>query len=335
MERKVLMSLIVMSCLGLFSWNTAQGAGPSETKISAISAPFGTGSYVLSAALEDISKKHHPSLRVTHSESPGLVFNIKKLEKEPELRKSMIITSTPGVCWLAQNGVEPFDKKYPTPVLIANYNLISVWLASLNPEIKNGEGLTGKRVGLGRVPQISWSIEPEWVIRHGWGNRDKMKIQYIGMKEAIDALLDGLVDAAVVGVYFDPIHWKVSPSPQTLELMASGRKVNHISWGEEAIRKTVAKGIPIVPVTIPAKAVQGMSQDLAGFSDNVAWCVAREFPEEIAYELTRMVITHCAKFAEYSDLGKLMSPKALPFGWSPERIHPGAMRAYREAGILK
>ena len=30
-----------------------------------------------------------------------------------------------------------------------------------------------------------------------------------------------------------------------------------------------------------------------------------------------------------------MSPKSLAFGWDPKRIHPGALRAYREAGILK
>ena len=56
-----------------------------------ISAPFGTMTYVLGSALEDISKKEHPWLRFNHSESPGYVYNMKKIGKEPEARKNLII----------------------------------------------------------------------------------------------------------------------------------------------------------------------------------------------------------------------------------------------------
>ena len=104
----------------------AQTADRQEVSLSLISAPFGTGSYVLGSALEEISKKNHPWLRIVHSESPGFVFNIKKLDKEPELKKSMIVGSSSGVSGLAAIGEKPFDQKYPPLKVIANYNLTAV-----------------------------------------------------------------------------------------------------------------------------------------------------------------------------------------------------------------
>ena len=110
----------------------------------------------------------------------------------------------------------------------------------------------GKKIALGRGTQILWAIEPEWLIRIGWGLKDKIDIQYVGTDPAKTALLDGLVDAAVVGGYADPIGGKFSASPQTIELIATGKKLSHIPWGEDAVSKVIAQGIPIAPVTIPA-----------------------------------------------------------------------------------
>ena len=50
--------------------------------------------------------------------------------------------------------------------------------------------------------------------------------------------------------------------------------------------------------------------------------------------MTKLIIRNISKFGEVSDLGKLMSPKGMVFGWEPEKIHPGALKAYKEAGVL-
>lgn len=326
---------MAMALLVSLSIGFAQGADRPITTISLISAPFGTGSYVVSAALEDISKKYHPWLRISHSESPGFVFNIKKLDKEPVLKKDMIIGSGEVVDWLSQSGLAPFDKKYPPVRLLANYNLVSCWLVTLNPKIKTGKDLVGKKIALGRTTQVNWAIEPDWVIRYGWEIKDKVQVQYVGVKEAATALMDGLVDAAIAGGYFDPMNMRLSLSPQTLELLASGREVYHIPWGEDAVKKTIAKGMPIIPVTIPVGAIDKLKEPLPILTDTAAWCADPQLPEDIAYEIVKLIIKNCSKFGEYGDIGKLMSPKALPFGWSPEKIHPGALKAYKEFNLVK
>ncbi|MCD6673205.1 MAG: TAXI family TRAP transporter solute-binding subunit [Burkholderiaceae bacterium] len=317
-------------------FGTAHAADHPPVDIGHISAPFGTGSYVLGSALEEISKKKHPWLRITHAESPGFVFNIRRLDKEPELKKTMIIGSGSGVSGLAVAGEKPFDKKYPPLKLIANYNLTAVWLATLDPNIKSVKDLAGRKIALGRAPQINWTVQPEWTLRYGWDlPKGKVDIQYVGPKEAIDALLDGTADAAVVGGYFDPLTNKLELSPQTVEFLASGRKVTHLQWGTDAVKKTIEHGMNMVPITIPANTIDGVSQPLEVFADTAAWMVAPEFPEDIAYEVTKMIIENIKVFGEVHALGKLMSPQAMAYGWETKDIHPGALRAYREAGVIK
>ena len=68
------------------------------------------------------------------------------------------------------------------------------------------------------------------------------------------------------------------------------------------------------------------------FVDNNVWVASANFPHVYAHEIIKMVID---KFAGFHALGKLMSPGALAFGWPQEDIHPGALRAYKEAGIIK
>ena len=332
---RTLTGLLAMAILMFALGGLVQGGERPVTTIYHISAPFGTSAYVLGSALEDVSKKHHPWLRVSHSETPGLVYNIKKLDTDPQLKKNTFIGVTRGSDWLAQRGLKPFDKNYPGAKLIANYNLGATWLATLNPKIKSGKDLVGKRIGLGRTAQVIWGCEAEWLIRLGWGIIDKAKVQYVGESEAPKALIDGLVYAAIIGGYIDPIVWQFIPGPPTLEFMASGRTVYHIPWGEEAVKKTIAGGIKVVPMTLPPNTIAGQKESLEVFADPIAWVAYPEFPEDIAYEITKLIISRVSAFKDYHALGKLMSPQGLPFGWDREAIHPGSLKAYKEAGILK
>ena len=336
MKRKMLSIGIAAVALAFGSYGLpATAADRAPVTVNLIAAPFGTGSYVISSALEQISKKH-PWLRIVSSESPGFVYNYKKLANEPELQKTTIMGSGSAVAALAQRGEKPFDKKYPPIKLLANYNLVAVWLATLDQNIKTVNDLQGKKVALGQAPQINWAVEPKAVINVGYGiPLDRINIQYAGVKGAVAALLDGTVDAAVVGGYLDPEKGQVALSPQTMEFVASGRKIRHLGWTADAVKKTAATGIPISPFTLPAKSFDGLNEALPILVDNAAWVASPNFPEDLAYEITKLIIDNVDKFADFTAIGKLMSRGALRFGWAPQDIHPGALRAYKEAGILK
>lgn len=315
-------------------WLSAPQVMAAEN-ISLLAGPFGTGSYALGNAMEQISKKANANIQIVASESPGLVYNVRKLGKEPELKSSTITPYTTGLGYLAVNGKKPFKSKHPEAKLIANYLLGSVWLATFDPDIKTVNDLVGKRIALGRPPQILWTVEPELILKHGWGLHDKIKIERLGTKPAAQALLDGKVDAAIIGGYADLASGSFKPSPQTAELMAAGRTLYHIPWGKPAVQKTIDAGVGVNQLSIPKGAVTGIEAPLEGFFDAIAWVAYPELSDDNAYKITKMIIDHVDEFKEYHALGKLMSPKALAYGWQPQNIHRGALRAYREAGLVK
>jgi hypothetical protein len=303
--------------------------------VNLLTGPFSTGSYVLGSALEQISKDTSSPVRLNATETPGLVYNARKVEGDEGMRRNTMFSFTTGIDYLAANGIKPFTKKYPRARLIANYNLGSVWLATFDPKLKSPPDLAGKTIALGRPPQILWTIEPDLLIKEGWGMQDKIKIVRLGTKEAAQALIDGNVDAAIVGGYADPINNAFAPSPQTVTLLGSGKPLYYIPWGKEAVARTIAKGVSIQPLMVPAGAVPGLEQPLASFFDAVAWVVYPGFDENLSYQITKMIIANVDKFREYHALGKLMSAKSLVYGWDPKDIDPGALRAYREAGLLQ
>jgi len=320
---------------GTMALMLSMATAAASEDLALLAGPFGTGSYALGNAIEQISKKADMGLTVVASESPGLVFNVRKLGKEPELKTSTFTPYTTGLGYLAVNGMKPFKEKYPKAKLIANYLLGSVWLATFDPEIKSVKDLVGKRVALGRPPQILWTVEPELILKEGWGLHDKITIERLGTKPAAQALLDGKVDAAIIGGYANVVSGEFKPSPQTAELMASGRTLYHIPWGKEAVQKTIDSGVGVNHLSVPKGAVTGLDAPIDGFFDAIAWVAYPELDDATAYKLTKMIIDHVGEFKEYHALGKLMAPGTLAYGWKSENIHSGALKAYQEAGLVK
>lgn len=315
---------------------TINGGAVAQERVDLIAGPFGTGSYVLSNALEQITSSMDLGVKVTASETPGLVYNARKLTSDDEMRTRTIMSFTSSINYLATAGQGPFTEALPSAMLIANYNLGTVWLASFDENLKTPQDLIGKRIALGTPPQILWTIDPLTVIRDGWGLEGDIRIETLGTKEAAQALMNGTVDAAIIGGYANPETGEFLPSPQTVELMASGRTLHHIPWGAENIASAVEKsGLPLIPANIPAGSVDGLGSDMASFYDAVMWAAYPDFNEEAAYLVTKVIIENVEKFSEYHALGRLMSPSALVYGWTEDQIHPGALRAYREAGLIE
>lgn len=334
--KKRLALLASIACLGL-SGGTAYAGKHAIVHVHLLSAPFGGAAYVLSTALQDLSNKSNSWVRVDASESPGYVYNLKYLAKNPRARKNTVVGSGKGLLGLATTGTSPFKKKYPPLKLIANFNLVGTWLAALDPNIKSVRDLVGKRVGLGKIAvQVNWGIEPKRIIRVGWGlGPDKVALSSLGIKGAVSALLDGHVSAAIVGGYLNPYTHALVLSPQTVQFMASHRTYHFIPWGTRPVKKAIASGLHMLSVDLPPNTIKGVAYNMPIFADTNGWFVSPEFPNDVAYELTKLIIHNVTKFAQYHALGKLMSAKALVYGFSDSEIDPGALKAYREAGILK
>jgi len=329
----------IMVTIGLAEHANAKSGTPTQKDrvyIDFFSSTFGSGSYVLGTALEAISAKHHPYLRINNLETPGWVWHMRTIFANPERHKTTILGGDPPTLSMAYAGKKPhYDKPLPVQQLkfLTTQFISNAFLVTLDTP-KTIRELDGKSIGFGRATQMSWTIEPETVLRKGWGI--DFKSVYLGPNESMQALLDGRVVACPAKFYSTGDLSGISPAGSLTTLQASGRPYYFISMGKPS---TIAKAsesskIAMGADIIPAGTLKNQPEPICVIQDVIGIMAHETFPEDLAYEFTKLCLDYHKDFSKYhSRLGKLCIPSTIAYGWFEDERHPGAIRAFEEAGI--
>ncbi len=306
--------------------------------LTIISAPFGKTGYIMGSACEDIIKKSDSGLKITQEEGYGMFYNIKKLAAaDPEAKKTMIIMGTYTSMWQAQNGKAPFKAPTATDmrILFSMYDSDSCFM-SRDPQIKSIPDLVGKTVAIGKKSQDVYGTFLFDHIEAGYGLGKKIDVQWVGNASALSSFKDGLAAAAGADILSNPVTGNVVPGPAAIEVQASFENVNWFGSSKEAIDNVLKKtGIPYTVVTVSANTFKGQTQEFLTLGTPNFWAASIEMPEEVAYKFVSTIIKHVDEFKTYHAAGKLITREALCYGISKEQLHPGAYRAYKEAGLIK
>lgn len=127
------------------------------TRFTQMTSPFGTSSYALSFASEEISKEYHPWLRMVAVETPGTMYEHQLLSTEPELWPTTAISSGLGELSLHSKGLPPFAEMSPVALRhVMNFCIVMAFYVTLDPNIKTMDDLKGKHVAIGRRAQSFW-----------------------------------------------------------------------------------------------------------------------------------------------------------------------------------
>ena len=309
----------------------------AQSKIAVMTAPFGTSSYVMGSAVEELVRKHSTSIQVSHSETPGVAYNIIKLERKPELKKSTIIASSPILIAMGNNARGPFKTKMAVGLkAIGIYNGSVRFFVTRDPSIKNLQDLKGKKIAIGSKRQTGWGLGASWDLSLGAGLKNTdYDAQWIGTKAAITSFKDRLVNVVIGGGYVNPSTGQFVPAPFFRELTATGQKLYYVEMGEKAVqRESRMLGIPPMSYTLKPENTPGMDKPITVTLSILGWYAYTDFQEAEAYELAKVLINHVGEFANYHGLGKLMSKELLCYGLDENTLHPGAYKAYKEADLL-
>jgi hypothetical protein len=217
---------------------------------------------------------------------------------------------------------------------------------TLDPNIKSIADLEGKKVALGKITQTFWGIAADELLEYGFGLVDgqNITIEWIGDTAGTTALSDGLVDAAFVGGYAglgDPMPWVSRDA--LIQLAATADKVYYLDCTVEGIKKMVeATGTPASVMPTPAGTLPKQDKDISQIAFNGGYGCDKTLPEEVAYEYVKTLMEHRLKFGDYHAVGTnwIENQFFANFPWIAaygldleEVVHPGAIRAYREAGV--
>jgi uncharacterized protein len=187
--------------------------------------------------------------------------------------------------------------------------------------IRNLRDLEGKYVSPGSAGGIPALINPRVM--------DAFDVDvnwvYLGMSDSISALADGQIDACLM--------FGGMPRPAFEELDATHKAVRVGPSKEEA--ETIAAMYPeFETIVIPKETYGYLEEDEYAVRFRYTYAIHKDIPEQVVYELVKTTIEH------WKDL-RAVHASLQPVLNAPEDLakvagiymHPGAIRAYREAGI--
>lgn len=332
--------LTFMLAIGLVSKGEAQQAPITVTHLQ---SPFGGGGMEGYMILQSLLTREHPWLRIKAQETPGYGYNIREMAKNKSLWKSTTFATEDSIIQLSFSGGSPEIKEfYPEPIKIkwkllfgTTWAIHGKWFVTFDPKIKTPTDFKGKRIGLGLRTQSDWGADPKIFLEDGYGITSKnADIRHLKTTSAVEALIDGKLDVFAGGAVMDADGEAITPAGAMLLLNAANRKIYYISIDEEAVGKVNKKyGTTYITATVPKGSFKDQENDLLVGAVRVFSAVHSEFPDQYGYEIVKTVIKFRKQLKEGHPFWKTTTFKTMVHGLSEDNVHPGALRAFKEAGL--
>ena len=293
---------------------------------------FGGTLYQLSYAFSELAKSHAPDMSVTTVETPGSAAGIIKMSAKPDTR---IAAATYVTILEAVKGRPPFKKPFSDIRVIGNFTKNIQTLITLDEKIRTLDDLKGKRIGLGPKPTVigknHWSI-----IQKGCQDPGSIKPFYMKWGTLKDALMDGSIDAMVLGVS-TRLQGPWATVPVFKEIVASRGNPHFISIPEHTIRAAAtADDIDYPPMMIPKDAIGPdlPSADTMAWSEKLALFATSRFSEDAAYTIAKVLYEHGPEMVKQTPVARGVWPELVAdINLPEEMIHPGALKYYKEKGL--
>jgi hypothetical protein len=163
------------------------------------------------------------------------------------------------------------------------------------------------------------------VVLNALGIRNDVRIQNLGFEESANNLRDGNLEAFMGG--------SALPMPAVMDL-ATTQNIRLLAFEESFIRKLQASDPATEVTVIPAKTYRGVDQPVTTIGHPSTLVTHADMAADTVYEITKVLLQ--------PENRKYM--QTIYRAWNPEpgaglwkrigvSLHPGAERAYREAGV--
>ena len=280
--------------------------------------------YPLGGGMAVIIEKTVPGLRCA-AESTGASVENSRLVGSGDSDMGMVMGS---VAYKAMTGQAPFDKKYPIVALFQMYPAPEHIVTTAQSGIKTIADLKGKKVSID-VPGSGCSTMAKAILQEAGFNLDKdLKIAGLSQTEAVQALKDGIIDAAFFNFAY--------PASAVMDLAAT-RDVVLVPVSKALADKVIKKYPYYLKVTIPANTYSKVDHDVLCLGDSNVMIANKNMKKDLAYKIDKAIFTN-VKAGKYAlvnihPIAAQLTPQNAVN--SPLPLHPGAMKYFKEAGAMK
>ena len=290
----------------------------AQEKVQIGTAPQGGTYYAIGAGIAQILNKW-AGLNATAQATGGGTQNCRLIESG-EINMATIAAQQ---LILAYSGDKPFGKKIDLRIGFYMYeDPYEVVVLDESP-FKSIKDLKGKKVAVGAMGSGVEGKSKAIFASYGL-SYDDFTPRYLGMSQAIEALKDGMVDAAVV----------MGAIPTAAIVEISLLKKVRILAVEDEMGKRILKELPfLVPFTIPANTYKNQSTDVKILAENSFIVLSPKMTEDVAYKIVKNVFEHLDYLATVHKSAERYSlKKACAFDMKVP-YHPGAVQYFKEKSV--
>jgi hypothetical protein len=195
-------------------------------------------------------------------------------------------------------------------------------VATADSGIKTLADLKGKSLSVG-APKSGTELNSRAILAAaGLSYKDLGKVEYLPFAESVDLMknrqLDATLQSAGLGV-------------ASLKDLATSIDITVVSVPKEVVDKI---GPPFTSVRIPANTYTGQEKDVPTAAVINYLVTSTAVSDDLAYQMTRLIFESLPELANSHVAGKDIKLETAAIG-SPIPLHPGAIRYYKEKGLLK
>ncbi len=192
--------------------------------------------------------------------------------------------------------------------------------------IKATRDLVGKRIGVGNDGSGMRATAQSFIKAEGWTKASFAAFRELKPSEQVNALCSGEVDA----VFFTTGH----PNGRTQET-TNKCKTRLIPVQGKEIDKLLKDQPYYYRITLPAGMYPGTPDPVQTFGVKAALVTSAKVDEEIIYQTVKAVFDNLENFKTLHPVFASLDKERMVTEGIIAPLHPGALRYYQEAGLIK
>jgi TRAP transporter TAXI family solute receptor len=295
----------------------------ARLRLSVATGPTGGVYYVYGGGIAKVVSAHVPNVEATAEVTSASVDNLKLL-RDGKVDLALTLATTADDAAEGRGAFAAFGR-VPAAALAVLYTQYTHLVTFARTGITRLADLRGRVVALGGPGSGTEDIALRILRAAGLDPDRDIRAQGLGVNAAADALRDGKIDA---------FFWSSGlPAGALLDLASTpGRDMRLVPNDDalESLQRAHGSGL-YHRADIPAGAYRGLDQPVATVATTTLLVVDRGMPEPLAYDITRVLFAHQDELAAIHPEAANLTMRAAAAG-APIAYHPGAERAYREAG---